>query len=163
MQPVAFTPVTAADAADFFALFLRVRGHDLGAANWPEPLRSTTLGIQFEAQRRGYAEHYPGAETLFLTRGTERVGWAIVDRGAAAWQLVDIAVAPEARGQGIGGAAVAALQSGASAANVPMMLSVAPDNLTAVRLYSRLGFTPAGANETHLQLTWQPTPPAWSA
>jgi ribosomal protein S18 acetylase RimI-like enzyme len=164
MQPVAFTPVTAADAADFFALFVRVRGHDLGAAAWPEPLRATTLGIQFEAQRRGYAERHPGADTLFLARGGERVGWAIVDRGAAAWLLVDIAVAPEARGQGIGGEAVRALQAGAAAAGVPLMLSVARDNAGAARLYARLGFTPAGADDTHLRLTWQPpSTPSWPA
>ena len=63
MQPVAFTPVTAADAADFFALFVRVRGHDLGADAWPEPLRATTLGIQFEAQRRLRCQHRGGAGT----------------------------------------------------------------------------------------------------
>lgn len=160
MPPVVFSPVPAGDTAALFDLFSRARTHDLGAAAWDESVRAATLRLQFDAQQRGYRERWPLAETTLLVHDGEAVGWAIVDRSGAAIHLVDIAVVPERRGRGAATAAIRALQDEAARAGRPVSLSVLRDNLAAIRLYSRLGFTPTGADQLYLRLTWQPPPAA---
>jgi len=156
MEPVAFTTAGPDEDGALFDLFRRVRGHDLGAGAWPEAIRLSTLTIQYNAQRRGYAEQCPSASTCFLTRGGERAGWAIVDRSGGAIHVVDIAVLPEVRGQGIATAALRALQDEAAREARAMTLSVHRDNAGAIRLYSRLGFKTASADDSYLYLEWRP-------
>jgi GNAT superfamily N-acetyltransferase len=158
MEPVALAPAGSGDAAALFDLFYRARGHDLGAAFWPEAVRDATLRIQFEAQRRGYAEHFPSATTSFLVRRGDRVGWLIVDRSPGAIRVVDIAIVPELRGQGFGSFVLRALQDEAARAGVPITLNVQRINVPAIRLYSRLGFEAAGADDLQLHLQWRPVP-----
>jgi ribosomal protein S18 acetylase RimI-like enzyme len=160
MEPVAFTPAGPDDTAALLDLFCRVRGHDLGAAAWPEAIRDVTLRIQFEAQRRGYAERWPSATTEFLTHGGVRAGWVTVDRAAPSIHVVDIAVVPERRGQGIGMAALRALLDEGERDARRVTLSVSRSNLSAMRLYSRLGFQPTGGNDLDLHLEWRPAAPA---
>src|SRR5262245_52120164 len=161
MAPVALTPAGPGDAAALLDLFRRARGHDLGAASWPEAIRDTTLRIQFDAQRRGYQERWPSAATLFVTDAGERVGWITVDRSGPAIHVVDIALVPESRGHGLGGAVLRGLQDEAARDGRPVALSVHRANLPAIRLYSRLGFQAIGADDLDLHLEWRaPAAPA---
>jgi len=164
MEPVVCTPAGPDDTAALADLFLRVRGHDLGAASWPEAIRDTTLRIQFEAQRRSYLQRWPSATTLFLLRGAERAGWITVDRTSRSIHVLDIAVLPELRGHGLGTSVLRTLQDEAARDGRPITLSVLRSNLAAMRLYSRLGFEAIGADELNLQLEWRPAasaaPPA---
>ena len=163
MDPVVCTPAGPDDTAALLDLFVRVRGHDLGAASWPEAIRDTTLRIQFEAQRRGHLERWPSAITSFLMRGAGRAGWITIDRSARGIHVVDVAVVPELRGQGVGTSALRALQDEAARDSRPITLNVLRSNLRAMRLYSRLGFEATGADELDLRLEWRPgsnVPPA---
>jgi ribosomal protein S18 acetylase RimI-like enzyme len=164
MEPIAFAPAGPDDTAALLDLFCRARGHDLGAADWPEAIRETTLRLQFEAQRRGYLERWPSAATLFLMRGGDRAGWLIVDRSGRAIHVLDVTILPERRGQGLGTSALRAVQDEAARDGRPVALSVLRTNIPAIRLYSRLGFEAAGADELNLHLEWRPAqkapPPA---
>jgi ribosomal protein S18 acetylase RimI-like enzyme len=168
MEPIALTPVLPADAAAFFHLFCRARGHDLGAAAWDEAIRAATLRIQFDAQQRGYQQQWPSASSFFLARGGERIGWTIVDRSGPSIHLVDLALVPEARGQGVGTTILRGFQDEAARAGRAVTLSVLRANLPAIRLYARLGFEPTGADDVHLRLEWRSTAaaaspaPTWS-
>jgi ribosomal protein S18 acetylase RimI-like enzyme len=113
---------------------------------------------QFDAQIQGYRAAYPQARLEIVTVGAEPVGRLATDRGAGALHLIDIAVVPERRGQGIGGRVLRSLMDEAAAAGAPVTLQVARDNLTAQRLYHRLGFALAAADETHLTLSWLAPP-----
>ena len=164
MEPIAFAPVGPADTAALQDLFSRVRGHDLGAAAWPDALRDTALLIQFEAQRRGYAERWPSATTQFLMHDGDRAGWVILDRSGRAIHVVDIAVLPEMRGRGLGTAVLRALMDEGARDGRAITLSVMRSNMPAIRLYSRLGFQPTGADDLDLYLEWRPSaPPAAAA
>ena len=57
--------------------------------------------------------------------------------------LLDLAVSPEARRQGIATVVMHGLIAQARSAGVPLTLSVWPANDPARRLYDRLGFVPA--------------------
>jgi ribosomal protein S18 acetylase RimI-like enzyme len=156
VEPIAFTRASKSDEAALFDLFCRVRTRELDAASWDEHLRAATLRLQFDAQRRGYRQQWPDCETRMVLVGNALAGWVVVDLAGPALHLLDIAVAPESRGQGIGARIVRALQDEASRAGRPLVLTVLRTNLPAVRLYSRLDFQVVRADEMHLGLEWRP-------
>jgi ribosomal protein S18 acetylase RimI-like enzyme len=70
-------------------------------------------------------------------------------------RLVDIALLPEHRGQGIGRRLIEGLFAEAAGAGKAVRLHVGKDN-RAVPLYTRLGFQIIGDKETHFFMEWRP-------
>lgn len=68
--------------------------------------------------------------------------------------LVDIALLPEARGQGFGEALLVPLQAEARNRALPLRLSVARDNPRAAALYRRLGFKECGGDAVYAKMIW---------
>jgi len=69
---------------------------------------------------------------------------------------MDIALLPEYRGRGVGGALLADLMAEASAGAIPLTIHVERFN-RALRLYERLGFVPVADKGVYLLLQWSPT------
>lgn len=155
MEPVIFQRASASDEPALFDVFCRVRTRDLEADSWDEQVRAATLRLQFDAQRRGYLQEWPAAETRLVLAGGTIAGWVVVDLSGPTLHLLDIAVVPELRGQGIGARIMRALQDEASRAGRPLILTVVRTNLAAVRLYSRLAFQVVQSDEMHLVLEWR--------
>ncbi len=149
------------DAAFLRALFETARPDAVFLAAWPEAARGAFLDRQFGFQTLHYARAYPDAERLLVLKDGAAVGRLILDRAAAQWCLVDIALLPAWRGQGIGTLLLqTALAEAAQASADAVHLSVHPRN-PARRLYERLGFVamdeePGAAN---VAMTWRPAPP----
>jgi len=153
-------PEVEADQPFRLALFRASRGPGWDQLPLPADMLARIMEQQFHAQTQGYRAAYPQARLEIVMVGAQPVGRLATDRGAEALHLIDIAVVPERRGQGIGGAILRTLIDEAAAAETPLTLQVARDNLAAQRLYHRLGFALAGAGETHLTLRWTHRPPA---
>ena len=153
-------PEVEADATFRLALFQTSRGPGWDQLPLPADMLARVMEQQFHAQTQGYRAAYPRARLEIVTVGAEPVGRLATDRSADALHLIDIAMVPERRGQGIGGAVLRALMDEAATTGTPVTLQVARDNLDAQRLYHRLGFALAGVDETHLSLRWGPTPVA---
>lgn len=144
------------DQAELFELFSRVRAEDLGMRNWEPELRARMLRFQFEAQRRGYREQSPAADTRLILRNAVPVGWVIVDRSGPVLHCLDIAIVPEARSQGVGTWVWRALQDEAAATERPLVLTVLRTNTRALALYIRLGFRVIGETAVHARMEWRP-------
>lgn len=157
---VALRPETEADAPFRLALFRASRGPGWDQIPLPAEMLVKVMEQQFNAQIQGYQTAYPRARLEIVTVGGEPVGRLATDRSAEVLHLIDIAVVPERRGQGIGGTVLRSLMDEAAAAGTPVTLQVARDNLAAQRLYHRLGFALAAADETHLTLRWSAPPKA---
>jgi ribosomal protein S18 acetylase RimI-like enzyme len=156
----ALRPEAPADAPFRLALFQASRGPGWDQLPLPADMLARIMEQQFNAQVQGYQAAYPRGRLEIVTVGAEPVGRLATDRGADALHLIDIAVVPDRRGQGIGAAVLRSLMAEAAAAGTPMTLQVARDNLAAQRLYHRLGFALAAADETHLTLSWLAPPGA---
>ena len=114
----------------------------------PETAR-TFLRAQARTQRRAYALQFPGAEHSVLLRDGWPAGRLIVSRegrDGGAWSIVDVAVLPAFRNQGLATWALgdllhtaASVRSRDGAEGVVVRLQVEPSN-PARRLYERLGF-----------------------
>ncbi len=89
----------------------------------------------------------------------QAVGMLWTDCSASAIQLLDIAVLPVWRGQGIGSRCLRVLLDQAAREQRPLRLQVALDN-PARRLYQRLGFVPDNTvdagHSVHLSLIYRP-------
>ena len=74
-----------------------------------------------------------------ILRDGDAIGMLKLDRAAQPWRLVQLLLAPEAQGQGLGTALLRTLTAEADARGAAMELSVLKSN-PAKRLYQRLGF-----------------------
>jgi ribosomal protein S18 acetylase RimI-like enzyme len=135
--------------AALFQLFAAVRCEELMMEQWEPALRNQMLRLQFEAQRRGCREQFPGADARLILRDGSPVGWVIVDRSGPMLHCVDIAILSEARNTGLGTRVLRALQEEAAAAGRPVALTVLRSNVRARGLYLRLGFRVIRETDLH--------------
>jgi ribosomal protein S18 acetylase RimI-like enzyme len=153
MDRVALVP--ADNEATFFELYAAVRGRELAMTGCTRELRDHVLAFQFDAQRRGYRDRFPGADRQLILRDGVPIGWLIVDRRDAEICCVDIALVADERRQGIGSHVLRRLQQEASTAGKPMTLTVRRANAAALVVYRRLGFRVVGETDCHARMEWR--------
>jgi ribosomal protein S18 acetylase RimI-like enzyme len=153
-------PETDADEAFLRALYAEVRAAELAPVPWDDAVKDAFLRQQFDAQRAHYRREFPQAAFDVIVRDGRPIGRLSLDQSGPEWRLLDIILAADQRGQGLGTALLRALLADADAAGRPVLLHVEPDN-PARRLYERLGFLPLAGSSSdgfYLSLLW--TPPA---
>lgn len=153
-------PATAEDEAFFRALYHSTRAEEVRAMRWPPEMARAFLDSQFTAQKAGYAQAFPGAETFAVLPEPgvpDPVGRLILYRSAHAIRLVDIALMPGHRNQGLGTRVIALLQQWARIDDMPLHLQVEHHNRALV-LYLRAGFRRSSENELRIQMVWRPSP-----
>ncbi len=80
-------------------------------------------------------------------------GYADVAIGAEEAEILNIAVAPQAQGRGIGGTLLRAMLDAVTDARVHrVLLEVRPDNAPAISLYERAGFRSIGLRRDYYAL-----------
>jgi GNAT superfamily N-acetyltransferase len=152
---ITLRPAEAGDEPFLLALYIEARREEFAPLGWDEAMLANFLGMQFRAQRAGYAGAFPGATWSIIQHGGEPVGRLMVHRAADEIRLVDIALSPEWRGQGIGGRLLAGLQDEARAAGKPLRLHVLA-HIPAARLYARFGFVKTGVDGPSEAMEWRP-------
>ena len=153
VSEVRLRPATGADEALLRALFVAARP-DLALLPLPPEQLEAMVEMQWRAQRSGYAADHPAATDMVVERGAAAVGRVLVDPGPPV-TVVDVAVLPECRGQGVGEAALRTVLDGAAERGVPTRLRVRPDN-PARRLYERLGFVVVDHDEVSVTMQREP-------
>jgi ribosomal protein S18 acetylase RimI-like enzyme len=136
---VELRPATPGDREFLVAVFRTTREDELDRTGWSEPEKAAFVDAQFRAQDVHYRETYPDGRFLVVTRAGEPIGRLSLAQRADEVRVMDIALVPGARGQGIGSSLLAAVMTEADAAGLPVRLHVEPWN-PAKRLYERLGF-----------------------
>jgi GNAT superfamily N-acetyltransferase len=121
------------------ALYASTRAEELAAVPWSDAQKREFLDHQFALQREQYRLHYAGAEWLVIEREQQPVGRLYLKRGRVDLRLMDIALMPELRGQGLGTRLTRAVLEWGDALGLPVTLHVEPFN-PAYRLYRRFGF-----------------------
>jgi len=136
---LAFRPVTDDDLPFLSQLYGSTRADELAPLPWTEAQKADFLAMQFSAQHDHYRRHYPDADFLVIARGGSPAGRLYVDRWAREHRIIDIALMPAHRGQGLGTALMGDLLAEAAAAGKCVTIHVEKNN-PAMRLYGRLGF-----------------------
>src|SRR5690606_18845547 len=113
---------------------------------------------QFTAKSAAYTASYPDAADFIIVKDDTAIGRLLINESPAELRLVDIALLTSFQRRGIGSAILNALQSEASARQLPLTLSVQFDS-PALALYQRHGFRLLpGHDGVYLQLIWEPAP-----
>jgi ribosomal protein S18 acetylase RimI-like enzyme len=154
-RSLVFRPAVDADRPFLRALYASTREDEMRLLDWTEEQKDEFLTQQFNAQHVYYHEQFPAAEFLVVERNGEAIGRIYLDRRATELRLVDIALVPEARNQGLGRALLQDLLDEGRAANLPVSIHVEQYN-PAMRLYLRLGFRPIEDKGVYQLLEWHP-------
>lgn len=142
------------DAGFLKSLFASTRLHELAATGWPPARQQAFLEQQFEFQHRYYREHFADAEFLLLLQDGRPIGRLLWHDGgppATRATLIDISLAPECRGRGLGSGLLDRLTRHADERGRAIGLHVEPDN-PAHRLYARFGFEVTDSNGVYLKM-----------
>ena len=111
--------------------------------------------MQFDAQDAWWREHYAQASFDVILVDGEPAGRLYVLRGESEIRIVDIALLPEQRGNGVGSSLLRDLLAEADAAGKSVTIHVERMN-PALRLYERLGFAVAEDKGVYLFLERAP-------
>lgn len=122
-------------------VYAESRREELDQVAWEEGAREQFLGAQFDAQSTHYLKYYPGAEFFIIERAGRPVGRLYLHRQPRDIRIMDIALIPAARGQGIGTTLLNQILREGDAAGKIVSIHVEKFN-PALRLYERLGFRP---------------------
>jgi len=152
---VGFRPERDPDEPFLRALYSSTREKEMALVDWPDEEKEAFLAMQFEAQHRHYLEHFPEADYLVIEKDGAAVGRIYLHRQSEALRLIDIALLPEARNMGLGGALLKDLLDEGQASGIPVRIHVEKFN-PAMRLYLRLGFTTVKELGVYELLEWRP-------
>ena len=152
-----------ADAAFLQSLYASFRANEMAFLPWPQAQKDAFLADQFRLQHLHFASHFSGADFWIVERSdrsgaTSAVGRFYLDRSTPLWRVIDIGLAPDARGQGLGSALLTWAQvcaRDAGAAGIDLHVTIV--NARARSLYQRLGFRAEGVAEGyHQRMAWRP-------
>jgi GNAT superfamily N-acetyltransferase len=137
---VSYRPFADDDVPFVAELYASTRREEIAMTGWPPELQAAFLAQQAAAQHSHYTLHFADAEWLIIERGGEPIGRLYLRDQPQALHLVDIALLPASRGQGIGGAIVEDVLDHARTLGKGVSIHVERTN-PARSLYDRLGFT----------------------
>jgi ribosomal protein S18 acetylase RimI-like enzyme len=131
--------ITDADLPTLCQIYGSTRTDELAQTGWSVEQQTAFLTMQFNAQHRYYMEHYVGAAWTLIERDGLPIGRLYLIRWARELRIVDIALLPQDRSQGIGSAILRAIIDEGERLRLPITIHVEMFN-PALRLYERLGF-----------------------
>lgn len=143
MDSITLRPIRPEDEPFLYEVYASTRQQELATVPWSDAQKAAFLRMQFDAQHQCYHETYLGAEFRIILRGEQPVGRLYVHRRPDELRIVDIALLPEHRRAGIGGALLRELLAEADRAGKPVRIHVEHFN-PAMHLYERLGFKRIG-------------------
>jgi ribosomal protein S18 acetylase RimI-like enzyme len=135
-------------------LYCSTRKDEVAGFGFDSDQQAAFLRMQYGAQTQHYRLHYPQADHRIILCDGRPIGRIYIDRAGAHLTLVDIALLPEFRRQGIGTALLRELKEEAARVGKAVRLHVLKTN-PAARLYEQLGFTRIGEDGVYLEMEFR--------
>jgi GNAT superfamily N-acetyltransferase len=136
-------------------VYAGVREEELSVVPWTQEQRDAFLAQQFDAQDAHYRRHYGSASFDVIELDGAPVGRLYVARWDDEIRVVEIALLPAHRGEGIGSALLGELVAESEATGKRLTIHVERFN-RALELYRRLGFSVVEDLGVHLFLARSP-------
>jgi GNAT superfamily N-acetyltransferase len=150
-RDLALRAPTTDDRALFFRVFASTRAEELAMMPLAPPQKEALLAMQFEARERDYTARHRASERFVVERRGEPVGTLWLDRTDHEIRVLDVALLPEHRNQGLGTELLSSLVREARDRRLPLRLSVLAHG-PARRLYERLGFEAVGEASLYISM-----------
>ena len=146
-----FEAVDGADEAFLLELFFQTRRGAFEPLGWSEEQLRGLLEPQYRIRKMQYEARFPSASRRKIVAGGQAVGRLDTAEEDGHLHIIDIAVMPEAQGQGIGSRALQEALDAADGAGLPVRLEVEASS-PALRLYTRLGFIRLDGDGVYLRM-----------
>jgi ribosomal protein S18 acetylase RimI-like enzyme len=150
---VALRPATEADRDFLVGVYGSTRDEELSQVAWADGQREAFVRMQFDAQDAEYHARNPDGAFDVIEVGGRAAGRLYVDRRPGDIRIVDIALLPDFRGQGIGAHLIGQLMDEAAASGCKLSIHVEVHN-RAARLYDRLGFAVVAELGIYRRMEW---------
>lgn len=144
-------PIREGDQTFLFHVFATTRP-DITLGLPPEQAQEM-MRMQYQAQARHYNQVFPRAQYSIILAEDHKIGRLYVDRNETEIRILDIALLPDFRGQGLGTRLVQELQEEAKLAGVPLRIHVELGSRE-ISFYERLGFEKIGEIPSHQHMEW---------
>lgn len=155
MSDISFRPVNDSDIDFLKQVYFSTRLDEVGLTGWNEQQIDDFLSHQFQAQHQFYMEQFPAAEFTLILFKNIPAGRFYVETRNDEIRVIDIALLPDYRQQGIGKKIMQQTLDKAKTQNLPVHIHVEKNN-PAMHLYQRLGFTEIEDKGVYLFLRWSP-------
>lgn len=144
------------DDEEFLArLYASTRADEMKAVPWTDEEKDQFLRMQFRAQTVYYDDHYDPAEFFLIEQDGRPIGRLYLDDEGEDLHIIDIALLPEMRAQGLGAVLLQELLDRAAGEGKPVSIHVEHNN-PAMKLYLRLGFRHVDTNGVYHLMKWEP-------
>lgn len=153
MAGVTLRPVTDSDREFLIGVYGSTRDEELSRVVWAEGQREAFVRMQFEAQDTSYRAQNPAGSFDLIEVEGRPAGRLYVDRRPGEIRIVDISLAPDFRGAGVGAHLIGGLTDEAAASGCVVSMHVEIHN-RAAELYERLGFRVVGESSVYRRLEW---------
>jgi ribosomal protein S18 acetylase RimI-like enzyme len=148
--------VAPEDDEFLLSVYAASRAYELAMVPWTDEQKAAFVRQQFIAQQQHYQTYYKGAEFQVILRDNTPVGRLYVYRGEEEIRIVDIALLPEYRNQGIGKPLIQGLLNEARETGKHVRIHVEVFNPISVDLFERLGFTKIDNDGINFLMEWTP-------
>ena len=138
-ERLTFRPITEQDTDFLYRVYAGTRDEEMAITGWSEEQKQEFLLMQFNLQHTQYLQNYRSAAFEIILVDNVPAGRFYVDRREKEIRIIDLALLPEFRNQGIGTAILKDLIAEADKKNLPLNFHVERFN-PARRLYERVGF-----------------------
>ncbi len=142
---------TEQDREFLYLVYASTRTEEMALTGWSKAEVDSFLRMQFQYQDISYKQNYPDAAYDVILIGDIPVGRLYVDRKPEKLSIIDIALLPQHRGQGIGGTIFHGLLDEADQKGQIVSLHVEANN--PIRsFYASLGFVETGGSGIYSRL-----------
>lgn len=153
---ITLRPVQESDDSFLFDLYASTRAAEMALVPWTEQQKEAFLRMQFTAQKNFYAQQYPKAQHAIICCDGESVGRLYLAREINRFHILDITIAADRRGSGVGAAVLQGILREASQVSKPTTIYIENFN-SAMRLFERLGFRVAESKDFLILLERPPS------
>ncbi|MFN7117494.1 MAG: GNAT family N-acetyltransferase [Saprospiraceae bacterium] len=152
-------PITAADLPVLYDIYASTRAEEVALVPyWTDADKTAFLTQQFNAQHQYYHEVYSAPDFNIIEMNNQVAGRLYLNRYSNDIRIVDIALLPAFRGQGIGTNILQDIFEEAAAKHCKVSIHVEFNN-RALNLYQRLGFQAIELrNGVYYLMEWTPAP-----
>ncbi len=149
-----FRPIIDADLNFLCRLYASTRTEEMAMVPWSEEQKHEFLNQQFQTQHQFYQQQFPEANFDLVLSDEQPIGRLYVDIREDEIRLIDIALMPEYRGNGIGNMLINKVLDQAREESKPVRIHVEHNN-PAMHLYVRLGFKKIDSNGVYYLMEWK--------
>ncbi|MBI9050200.1 MAG: GNAT family N-acetyltransferase [Anaerolineaceae bacterium] len=136
---LALRKINIKDLPFLFHVYASTRSEEMVLAGWDTAQTKAFLHMQFNLQHTQWQQRFSQANFDIILLEGKSVGRFYVDRSKKEIHIIDIAILPEFRGQGIGSYLIEELIAEAKGKNKKLSLQVLKTN-PVIGLYQRIGF-----------------------